>query len=122
MDQTVLSMFGQMLAAILDSMAAAKSTVNLMTEEVQLNVGGACFAVMDSNIQVTSINPDRTLLLDSAVSALPASVLSQFRTVSIATPDVILLMEILLQSQGIQCYKHFINFQKFINVPKFHHF
>ncbi|XP_064650622.1 uncharacterized protein LOC135502065 isoform X3 [Lineus longissimus] len=99
-EPTVLSVFAQLMTSVLDAMRAGKNAANLMTDEVQLNPNGAIFGVLDSGIKVTPSNPENLLLFKSSLALIPSTVLSQFRTVSVVKPDINLIVEVLLLSQG----------------------
>ena len=71
-------------------------------DEVPLVNTAACFGVLDSAISVSSYNPETLLSFDSQLAALPQYVLKQFRVVSIIKPDLKLMLQAHLISQGMQ--------------------
>ncbi|XP_023931015.1 dynein beta chain, ciliary-like [Lingula anatina] len=100
LDPTVLSVCAQLLTAVHDALRAQKTTINLGAEELPLNPQGACFALIDSSIKATAGVPEKLMLFNSAVSALPNELLDQFRTVTLTKPDLRLVVEVMLISQG----------------------
>ncbi|XP_052060514.1 uncharacterized protein LOC127700861 isoform X4 [Mytilus californianus] len=97
---SVLSVFAQLIQSVMDALKAGKGAVHLQSDDIQLNQSGACFALLDSALQVQSGNPDALLLYPSATAALPDYIMNQFRTISIIKPDLHLALEVMLCSQG----------------------
>lgn len=95
-----MSVFAQLIQSVMDALKAGKGAVHLQSEDIQLNQSGACFALLDSALQVQSGNPDALLLYPSATAALPDYIMIQFRTISIIKPDLHLALEVMLCSQG----------------------
>ncbi|XP_033103095.1 dynein heavy chain 9, axonemal-like [Anneissia japonica] len=96
----VLSIFTQFLTQYLDAKRAGKSSLTVFSEEVGLNSAGACFATMDSALDLTTSAAEKRLILNSSVAQLPPSLVAAFRTVSIQNPDFRIAVEVLLLSQG----------------------
>ena len=96
----VLSTFAQFFAHIVDALRAQKQNINEMGDEIPLSPDGACFSVIDTSIKVSSRDPDELMLFKSASCQLPEELLSNFRVVSLVTPDYKLMLEALLISQG----------------------
>ncbi|XP_071959570.1 uncharacterized protein [Antedon mediterranea] len=96
----VLSIFTQFLTQYLDAKRAGKSSLAIFSEEVGLNSAGACFATMDSALDLTTSAAEKRLILNSSVAQLPPSLVTSFRTVSIQNPDFGIAVEVLLLSQG----------------------
>lgn len=97
---SVLSVFAQLIQSVMDALRAGKGAVHLQSEDIQLNQSGACFALLDSALQVQPGNPDALLLYPSATAHLPDYIMAQFRTISIVKPDLQLALEVMLCGQG----------------------
>eukprot|EP00105_Crassostrea_gigas_P044993 XP_019929141.1 PREDICTED: dynein beta chain, ciliary isoform X4 [Crassostrea gigas] len=96
----VLSVFAQLMSAVMEALKAGKAAVHLQSDDIQLNPSGACFALLDSALKVQPGNPDKLLLYPSVTAALPDYIMTQFRTVTIVQPDLHLTLEVMLCSQG----------------------
>nr|XP_022320176.1 dynein beta chain, flagellar outer arm-like isoform X6 [Crassostrea virginica] len=96
----VLSVFAQLMSAVMEALKAGKAAVHLQSDDIQLNPSGACFALLDSALKVQPGNPDKLLLYPSVTAALPDYIMTQFRTVTIVQPDLYLTLEVMLCSQG----------------------
>ena len=96
----VLSVCAQLLSSLLAALKEGKNTVVLQSEEIHLHPDGAAFALIDSRIKVPCGNPEKLLSFNSAIAGLPDSLLKSFRTVSIITPDLRPMLEVLLLCQG----------------------
>jgi hypothetical protein len=58
----------------MDALKAGKGAVHLQSEDIQLNQSGACFALLDSALQVQPGNPDsRWTKVVQVVEGNPAS-------------------------------------------------
>ncbi|GFO25145.1 dynein beta chain, ciliary-like, partial [Plakobranchus ocellatus] len=95
-----LSLMAQMMATIMEALRAGKGAVHLQTDDVQLSPNGACFGLMSSSVPVKPHDSDRLLIYPSAAAQLPDSILNQFRVISLAKPDLLLSLQVMLFSQG----------------------
>ncbi|KAK6172547.1 hypothetical protein SNE40_016179 [Patella caerulea] len=96
----ILSIFAQLMSTVMAALQAGKAAVHLVSDDIQLNHNGACFAHIDSAVPVTPRNPDKMLIYMSASANLPDDVLKQFRIISAPKPDTRLAIEVLLFSEG----------------------
>lgn len=103
LDPSVLSVFAQLILTVLEALRAGKPSVHLQSDDIQLNPAGACFALVDSAVQVKATNPDKLLIFPSVTAVMPDYIMRQFRTVSVPRPDLKLYLEVLLFSQG-ECF------------------
>ncbi|KAL5020323.1 hypothetical protein ScPMuIL_003215 [Solemya velum] len=100
LDPSVLSVFAQLLSAVMDALRAKKAAVHLQSDDVQLNPQGACFALLESTIRARSTDPDKLLMYTSATASLPDYILKAFRLVSVVKPDLQVSLEVMLFSHG----------------------
>ncbi|XP_069115919.1 uncharacterized protein [Argopecten irradians] len=96
----VLSVYAQLISAVMGALRAGKAAVHLQSDDIQLNPAGACFALTDSAVQVQPGNPEKLLLYSSSTAAIPDYIMVQFRTISVLQPDLQLALEVMLSSQG----------------------
>ncbi|KAK2150973.1 hypothetical protein LSH36_380g01065, partial [Paralvinella palmiformis] len=75
----VLSIMSQLLKSVRDAIHLGKSTVHILNEDVTLHADSACFATLDAAIKEFT---------------------AQFRMISLVKPDLKLMVEVLLLSQG----------------------
>lgn len=102
MPPEVTSVLSQLLLSVADALRVGKTSVQLNTEELALNPACACFGVVSTAIPVSVHNPEKLLSFDSAAAKLPENLLKQFRMVNITTPDLKLVVEVLLLGQGMR--------------------
>ncbi|XP_052258855.1 uncharacterized protein LOC127863384 isoform X2 [Dreissena polymorpha] len=100
LDPSVLSVFAQLMTTVMEALRAGKAAVHLQADDIQLNSLGACFALVDSSMPVMATNPDKLMIFPSVTATLPDYVISQFRVVSVARPDLRMCLEVMLFSQG----------------------
>ena len=98
----VLSVCAQLLQSIMESLRAGKTSVSIQSDDVMLNSQAACFAPMDSTINLAYNDPEKHLLFDSSVSRLPPSLIRSFCVISVSNPDFRVALEVMLLSQGKQ--------------------
>ncbi|GFS27875.1 dynein beta chain, flagellar outer arm [Elysia marginata] len=95
-----LSLLAQMMSTVMDALRMGKGAVHLQTDDVQLSPHGACFGLMNSSVPVKPHDSDKLLIYPSAAAQLPDSLLNQFRVISLAKPDFLLSLQVMLFSQG----------------------
>ncbi|XP_062584099.1 dynein axonemal heavy chain 17-like [Saccostrea cucullata] len=47
----VLSVFAQLMSAVMEALKAGKAAVHLQSDDIQLSPSGACFALLDSALK-----------------------------------------------------------------------
>lgn len=52
----VLSVFAQLMSAVMEALKAGKAAVHLQSDDIQLSPSGACFALLDSALKVSLVS------------------------------------------------------------------
>lgn len=100
----VLSVLTQLVTVVLDGLRANKTTVMLQEDEITLAPQGACFGTLNcSTIQhKTEYNPSVGFFpsFKSSASYLPGDLWEMFRPVALVGPDLQVILQVWLLSQG----------------------
>lgn len=100
----VLSVLTQLVTVVLDGLKANKTTVVLQDDEISLAPQGACFGTLDSsaNQHKTAYDPSIGFFpsFKSSASYLPVDLWEMFRPVALVGPDLQVILQVWLLSQG----------------------
>jgi len=100
----VLSVLTQLVTVVLDGLRANKTTVILQDDEITLSPQGACFGTLNhiTNQQKTEYDPSAGFFpsFKSSASFLPVELLDMFRPVALVGPDLQVILQVWLLSQG----------------------
>lgn len=100
----VLSVLTQLVTVVLDGLKASKTTVVLQDEEISLAPHGACFGTLDpsGSHHKTAYDPSVGFFpsIKSSASYLPVDLWEMFRPVALVGPDLQVIFQVWLLSQG----------------------
>ena len=100
----VLSVLTQLATVVLDGLRANKTTIVLQDDEIALSPQGACFGTLHhlTHQQNTKHDPSVGFFpsFKSSASFLPLELLDMFRPVALVGPDLQVILEVWLLSQG----------------------
>ena len=100
----VLSVLTQLVTVVLDGLKANKTTVVLQEDEITLSPQGACFGTLDisANHRKTGYDPSVGFFpsFKSSASYLPVDLWEMFRPVALVGPDLQVILQVWLLSQG----------------------
>lgn len=100
----VLSVLTQLLTLVLDGLKANKTTIVLQDDEVTLSPHGACFGTLNHLIELQNKAYDVSVgffsSFKSTASFLPVDLLDMFRPVALVGPDLQVMLQVWLLSQG----------------------
>ena len=100
----VLSVLTQLVTVVLDGLKASKSTVVLHDDEITLAPQGACFGTLDysTDQHKTEYEPSVGFFpsFKSSASFLPVDLWDMFRPVALVGPDLQVIIQVWLLSQG----------------------
>lgn len=100
----VLSVLTQLVTVVLDGLRANKTTVILQDDEVTLSPHGACFGTIHNLIHQHDTKYDPSVgffpSFKSPASFLPVELLDMFRPVALVGPDLQVILQVWLLSQG----------------------
>ena len=100
----VLSVLAQLVTVVLDGLKASKSTVVLQDDEISLAPQGACFGTLDpsGDQHKSAYDPSVGFFpsFKSSASYLPVDLWEMFRPVALVEPDLQVILQVWLLSQG----------------------
>lgn len=100
----VLSVLAQLVTVVLDGLKASKSTVVLQDDEISLAPQGACFGTLETsgNQYKSAYDPSVSFFpsFKSSASYLPVDLWEMFRPVALVEPDLQVILQVWLLSQG----------------------
>lgn len=100
----VLSVLTQLVTVVLDGLRANKTTVVLQDDEITLAPQGACFGTLNcsTNQRKTEYDPSVGFFpsFKSSASFLPVDLWEMFRPVAVVGPDLQVILQVWLLSQG----------------------
>ena len=100
----VLSVLTQLLTLVLDGLKANKTTIVLQNDEVTLSPHGACFGTLNNLVEEQNMAHDVSVgffsSFKSTASFLPVDLLDMFRPVALVGPDLQVMLQVWLLSQG----------------------
>ena len=100
----VLSVLTQLVTVVLDGLRANKTFITLQGDEIPLASHGVCFATLNccSHESGSEFNPSVGFFpsFKSSASFLPKELLELFRPVALVGPDLQIILEAWLLSQG----------------------
>ncbi|XP_020627063.1 dynein beta chain, flagellar outer arm-like isoform X2 [Orbicella faveolata] len=100
----VLSVLTQLVTVVLDGLKASKTTVVLQDDEISLAPQGACFGTLDpsGSQHKTAYDPSVGFFpsFKSSASYLPVDLWEMFRPVALVGPDLQVILQVWLLSQG----------------------
>nr|CAB3238693.1 dynein heavy chain 8, axonemal-like [Phallusia mammillata] len=97
---SLLSVAGQLASEVQKALRAGKSSITLMSEDIDLSPTAACFVTLDPVPRVPDVRAMLNRSQPSVASSLPEGCVGYFRIVYATQPDRRTVLEIHLLSQG----------------------